>query len=74
MSFTNLSCGSNNNVLLEQSSGKTQVYWFKRVHFLKWANIHPDIVQSADTQATLAGAFSQMGFLRRDFHCVFTDR
>ena len=36
-------------------------------------NIHPDNVQSDESQATQAGAFYQMGFLGWEFHCVFPD-
>ena len=37
-------------------------------------NIHPDNVQSAESQATQVGAFYQMGFLGWEFHCVFPDK
>ena len=37
-------------------------------------NIHPDNVQSAESQATQAGAFYQMGFLGWEFHSVFPDK
>ena len=43
--------------------------------FLKsFLNSHTDSVPSADSHATQAGPFSQMGFLGWDFHCVFPDK
>ena len=41
---------------------------------LGFLGIHPDNVQSADSQATQAGAFPQIGFLGWDFHCDFSDK
>ena len=41
---------------------------------MDFLNIHPDNVQSADFQATHAGAFSQMGLSQWDFHYDFPDK
>ena len=50
---------------------KRRIFVSELVGFL---NIHPDNVQSADSQDTKDDAFSQMGFLGLDFYCVFSDK